>query len=468
MNIRTRFAPSPTGIMHIGNVRTALMNYLFAQQKQGTFILRIEDTDPKRNLDPGAKQIISHLTWLGITFDEGPEIGGKFPPYFQSQRNDIYTNYLNDLKAKNFIYPCFCTPEELDKKRVRQIAMKRPPRYDRTCLQLSQESVAEHLKSKPFIWRMKVDSTKKIHFSDLSHGILTFDLKNFSDFPITRADGSATFMFANCVDDIDMKISHVLRGEDHLTNSVGQVVMFESFKATVPTFWHLPVLCNTTGKKLSKRDQGFSLDDLHQDGFLPEAICNYLAILGKSFTEEILSLPELIKIYDFKNIQATSQIKYDLEKLRWVNHKWIERYDLDKLVVLCKPFLKEKYDLSCITDEQLKMLIKIIQPNMITLRNSISLLEFYFETPQISLQEIKEIISKEYAEEAVNILKKHAGNDNFYDAVSLDAEKEKVSKKIIWSTFRYILTGSTRGLQINELLQILSTKEIKKRIDCIG
>jgi nondiscriminating glutamyl-tRNA synthetase len=467
MNIRTRFAPSPTGIMHIGNVRTALMNYLFAQQKQGSFILRVEDTDPKRNFDPGAKQIIAHLTWLGITFDEGPGVGGDAAPYFQSERADIYKKRLEELKEKDFIYPCFCTSEELDKKRERQIAMKRPPRYDRTCLNLSEEKRAEYVASKPFIWRMKVDSSKKIQFPDLSHGTLNFDLKNFSDFPISRADGSSTFMFANCVDDIEMNITYVLRGEDHLTNSVGQVVMFEAFGAKVPTFWHLPVLCNVTGKKLSKRDQGFSLNDLHEEGFLPEAICNYLGILGKSFTEEILSLPELIKNYDFETIHAASQIKYDLEKLRWVNHKWIERYDLDALVTASKPFLAKKYDISSTTDEQLKMLLGIIQPNMVTLKNAASLLEFYFAAPKVSLQEIRQLISEENAERALYILKKHAGEENFYDLVSQDASEEKIPKKAIWSTFRYVLTGSARGLQIKELLIALSAEEIKKRISSV-
>lgn len=467
MNIRTRFAPSPTGIMHIGNVRTALMNYIFAQQKEGTFVLRVEDTDPQRNFDPGAKRIIAHLKWLNINFGEGPEVGGEAGPYFQSQRTEIYKKQLEVLKENDFIYPCFCTAEELDKKRERQIAMKRPPRYDRTCLNLSAETRKEKLETLPYIWRMKVDSSKKIQFSDLSHGTLTFDLKNFSDFPISRADGSFTFMFANCVDDIEMKISYVLRGEDHLTNSVGQVVMFQAFGAELPTFWHLPVLCNTTGKKLSKRDQGFSLDDLQQEGFLPEAICNYLGILGKSFTEEILSLPELVKNYDFTSINAASQIKYDLEKLRWVNHKWIERYETKDLVAAAKPFLAEKYDLSSVSEDQLNVLFSIIQPNMVTLKDAGPLLEFFFNAPQISLQDVKSNITEEHAEQVMYIFKKQAGTDAFYDAIQTDAKEANIPKRALWSTFRYILTGSAKGLQIKELLQSLSSKEIKKRIDSV-
>ena len=467
MKIRTRFAPSPTGIMHIGNVRTALMNYLFAQQKQGTFIVRIEDTDAERNFDPGAQQILADLKWLGIFFDEGPHVGGDFAPYFQSQRIEIYQEYLKKLIEKDFAYPCFCTTEELEKKRTRQIATKRPPRYDRACLNLSKETRTELLATKPFIWRMKVDSDKKIQFSDLSHGTLTFDLKNFSDFPIARADGSFTFMFANCVDDITMKISHVLRGEDHLTNTVGQIVMFEAFEAQAPTFWHLPVLCNTTGKKLSKRDQGFSLNDLKEDGFLPEAICNYLAILGKSFSEEILSLPELVQNYDFETIHAASQIKYDLEKLRWVNHKWIEKYNLDALIKLSRPFLEEKYDLSSISQEQLNLLFSVIQPNMVTLRNCIPLLEFYFVKPEISLADVKKDISEEHADKIIALFKKHTDKEDFYDAVHKESKEEKLPQKDTWSALRYVLTGSPRGLQVKELLQVLSTDEIVKRINAV-
>jgi nondiscriminating glutamyl-tRNA synthetase len=466
MNIRTRFAPSPTGTMHIGNVRTALMNYLFAQQKAGTFIIRIEDTDAERNFDPGAQQILADLAWLGIPFAEGPHVGGNYAPYFQSERSDLYKTHLKKLIDTDYAYPCFCTSEELEKKRARQIAMKRPPRYDRSCLHLSAETRLELMKQQPFIWRMKVDSDKKISFSDLSHGTLTFDLKNFSDFPIARADGSFTFMFANCVDDITMKISHVLRGEDHLTNTVGQIVMFEAFQATAPTFWHLPVLCNTTGKKLSKRDQGFSLHDLQQQGFLPEAICNYLAILGKSFSEEILSIEELVKNYDFETIHAASQIKYDLEKLRWVNHKWIEKYDLDRVIKLCLPGLQEKYNLARVSEEQLQLLFSIIRPSMTTLNDSIDVLEFYFVAPKISLADLKNV-SMEHAEAILTLFKNHAGSEDFYSSVHQAAKQAQLPQKDLWSALRYVLTGSARGLQVKELLQVLSTDEVTKRINAV-
>ena len=189
-------------------------------------------------------------------------------PYFQSQRNEIYQKHLEFLKENNFVYKCFCTQKELDVKRQRQIALKKPPRYDGTCSNLTIEQIQEKTDNNiPFIWRMKVDPTKKISFQDLARGELNFELKNFSDFPLTRTDNSFTFMFANCVDDFEMEISHVLRGEDHLTNSVGQVVLLQAFEKTIPIFWHLSILCNTTGKNYQNVIKGFRLKILRLKGF---------------------------------------------------------------------------------------------------------------------------------------------------------------------------------------------------------
>src|SRR3972149_8803029 len=214
--VRVRFAPSPTGLMHLGNIRSALLNFLFARQKNGIFILRIEDTDSQRNFDPGGKQIFSDLKWLNIDYDEGPEKDGSYGPYFQSQRTNIYQEKLEELHKKNYVYRCFCTVEELEKKRKRQIALKQPPRYDRTCLALSEKEINENIGSKKsYIWRMKINQSENISVDDMARGIIKFDLQNFSDFALTRTDGSFTFIFANCIDDILMRITHVFRGEDH-------------------------------------------------------------------------------------------------------------------------------------------------------------------------------------------------------------------------------------------------------------
>lgn len=356
--IRLRFAPSPTGMMHLGNIRTALMNALFACKNNGSFVLRIEDTDAARNFDPGALNIIQDLTWLGLTYDEGPGKGGPYAPYFQSERAPLYQKSLDQLIAKNAVYRCFCSPEELDKQRTRQIALKKPPRYDRTCLQLSADAINKKLDQKiPFIWRYLLDHTQQISINDLAHGPINFDLKNFSDFPLTRGDGSFTFIFANFVDDMLMNMTHVIRGEDHLTNTACQAVLFHAFNATIPTFWHLPILCNVEGKKLSKRDFGFSLRDLKNNGFLPEAIINYLAIIGGgSFANEVMSFDQLAQAIDFDHINATGQVKFDPEKLRWMNNKWIARISAQELYDRCLPYLTQAYpNLHNIDTEQLNI-----------------------------------------------------------------------------------------------------------------
>ncbi len=210
--VRLRFAPSPTGIMHLGNIRAALLNYLFARQKDGSFVLRIEDTDPQRNFDPGGAKIIADLQWLSLNYDEGPAIEGPYAPYLQSRRSSLYQEKLKELQEKGVIYRCFCTSEELDKRRQRQIALKQPPRYDRTCAKLSSQEIQQKLDAGiPFIWRFKIDHAKTVSFEDLARGTMKFDAANFSDFPITRQDGSPTFMFANAVDDITMNITVVMR-----------------------------------------------------------------------------------------------------------------------------------------------------------------------------------------------------------------------------------------------------------------
>lgn len=464
--IRTRFAPSPTGIMHIGNIRTALLNYLFARKNNGSCILRIEDTDPKRDFDPGAKKIQEHLAWLSLEFDEGPARSNKYGPYFQSKRTEIYQKHLQYLINNNFSYRCFCSQEELEIRKQRQIAMKKPPRYDKTCAKLSNEKIKENLSNKkPFVWRMKVDNTQKLTFQDLARGTLSFDLKNFSDFPITREDGSFTFMFANCVDDFEMKITHVLRGEDHLTNTVGQVVLLQALNQEIPIFWHLAILCNKEGKKLSKRDQGFSLEDLKQQGFLPEAICNYLGIIGGSFEKEILTLSELTQAYNFENISSTSQIRYDIEKLKWVNHKWITQSEIATLTELCKPFLQYTYDLSQVTDQNLQCLVNAIRTDMNTLQDSVDLLQFYFKKPKITLDQLEQTINSEKISKLLEIIQQpHDNWKSYFDAIKQQAKENNISNKELFSSIRLLITGSAKGLQIHDLFECLGSQEFFTRL----
>ncbi len=450
-SVRVRFAPAPTGKMHLGNIRTALENYLFAHKMNGQLVLRIEDTDPERNFDPGAHQIIATLKWLGLNHDEGP--------YFQSERTTIYQEKLKELEKKGFIYRCFCSTEELEKKRERQIALKKPPRYDRTCLNLSDEVIQKKLaNNEPFIWRFKVNSEKTVEFTDLARGILPFDLSNFSDFPITRQDGSVTFIFANAIDDMLMNITHVLRGADHLTNTVNQILIYHAFNAPVPIFWHLPILCNIEGKKLSKRDFGFSLEDLKNAGYLSEAIINYLGIIGGSVKDEIMSLEQLVQSFP-EHPSSTDHIKYDVEKLNWVNHKWIEQLNPAQLVAACKPFLEQVYDIKHISENKLENLLTLVQSDLITLKTAVEAIQFYFKEPVIT-ETINPALIALFAKHKDTINDPH----EFIEALKEDARKENIAPSTLLQTIRLLLIGSKKGPHLEGLLKALDKKEIVKRL----
>lgn len=468
---RLRFAPSPTGMMHLGNIRTALMNFLFAKQKNGAFILRVEDTDPARNFDKGAKKIIEDLTWLGISYDEGPETGGPYAPYFQSERTNLYQEVLQNLIDKKLVYRCFCTNEELDKRRARQIALKKPPRYDRTCLQLAEDEIKQKLAhNTPFIWRFKLDHAKKITIKDLSHGEITFDMKNFSDFPLSRGDGSFTFMFANFVDDMLMRMTTVIRGEDHLTNTAGQAALYEALEAPIPTFWHLPILCNIDGKKLSKRDFGFSLRDLIDAGFLPEALLNYLAIIGGgSFNNEIMSIEELIKTLNFDKINATGQVKYDVEKLTWTNNKWIDKLDPLTLTERCLPYLKEAYpQVADMNLETLTNILQILKTDFNTLKDSVEAVRFYFEKPKYNPDDLAAFQNKAQLSALVSeLLEKTSDSNEFMKLAKLKAKQHEIAIKDMFGFIRYGLIGSKQGSSINDLLEVLGAKESRTRLESL-
>lgn len=472
-NPRVRFAPAPTGMMHLGNIRTALMNYLIAKQKDGTFIMRVEDTDPERNFDPGAVKIMEDLAWLGLDFQEGPGKDGGFGPYFQSERTELYKKKLQEFIDKELVYRCFCTSEELDKKRARQIALKKPPRYDRSCLRLAKEESDTKAESTSFIWRMKMDPEKKLTINDLSHDTVTFDLKHFSDFPITRQNGTVTFMFANFVDDLLMNITCAIRGEDHLSNTAGQAAMYDASGETMPSFWHMPILCNIDGKKLSKRDFGFSLRDLKDSGFLSEAILNYLAIIGGSFKNEIMSLEELSQAIDYDHLPTTGQIKYDVDKLRWVNHKWICRSDSLKITQLCRPYLEESYPtVKDLSDKDLSLIIEHIQKEMITLDDAVQLLAFYFSEPAY-LKTVANILVdplklSSYKALLRETLEEDTG-DLFLSKVKEYVKVAGIKPKEAFSYIRYALTGIPKGPGVGELVEMLgydiSKNRIKKLLD---
>lgn len=457
-----RFAPSPTGFMHLGNVRAALLNFLFARQKGGTFILRIEDTDPQRNIDAGAEHILNDLAWLNLTYDEGPIKGGPHAPYFQSERSHFYKAHLEILEAKGLVYPCFCSTEELERKRQRQIASRQPPRYDRTCLRISPHERTARMAKEPYIWRFKLPD-ESVTIKDIGRGTVVFDFKNFSDFPLTRQDGTFTFIFANFVDDLLMDITHVIRGEDHLTNTALQAALYNAFNHELPLFWHLPIICNSQGKKLSKRDFGFSLSDLRTAGFLPEAICNYLAILGGSFEQEIMNFDELINTLDFNHVSSASTIKYDTEKLRWINHKWLSKISLEELAKRCRPYLIHAYKKAeHLAEEKLMFILSFVRTEMATLHDCVNALAFYFKEPKVT-EPLNPL--------ALNVLKSTLTSpedlkdaEAFLARLRSEGKAHNLSTKELFALLRQGLTGQTHGPSIKELIELLGSQASYDRL----
>jgi len=472
--VRVRFAPAPTGMMHLGNIRTALFNYLLAQQKNGTYILRIEDTDRERNYDPDAKKIIEDLHWLGMDYDEGPHKGGPYTPYFQSQRDPIYKKCLDELIAKkDLVYRCFCTAEELEKKRTRQIALKLPPRYDRMCMNLNAQELQKQLDAGTlFVWRLKIDHSLVLTITDLAHGNVKFDLSNFSDFPLTRGDGTFTFLFANFCDDMDMKITNVIRGEDHLSNTACQAALYHAFNFPLPIFWHMPILINTDGKKLSKRDFGFSLRDLKESGYLPQAICNYLAVIGGSYEQEFMDMAALIKAVNVDTPHTTGQITYDVEKLTWFNRKWIAQTPNEQLVTLCRPYLEAAYpEAQNISDALLTPLLNIIKTEMTMLKDCVELVKFMFVSPENVMIEIGACVPQENSarikELVASCLPRIGDSAQFALALKDGAKEANIPLKEIFWTVRLALMGSTKGPTIHELVDMLGADEARKRLEII-
>ncbi|HHE76843.1 MAG TPA: glutamate--tRNA ligase, partial [Candidatus Parcubacteria bacterium] len=363
--IRVRFAPSPTGYLHIGSARTALFNFLFARKNKGKFILRIEDTDRERSKQEFELDIIENLKWLGIEWDEGPALAspyretrespifnfqsskerkytGNYGPYRQSERRDAYKKYLEKLLKEGKAYYCFCSKEELEAKKQDQISRGLPPRYDGKCSNLSREEVEKNLREgKDFVIRFKIPE-KKILFNDLIRGKIEFDASLFGDIVIAKNLETPLYNFASVVDDFEMKITHIIRGEDHLSNTPKQILLQEALGFPSSAYAHLPLILGQDKTKLSKRHGAMAVGEYKRKGYLPEAIINFLALLGwnPDTEREIYPLPSLIKDFSIKKIQKSGAI-FNLEKLDYLNGFYIRQKPIEKLTELCLPYLIE-------------------------------------------------------------------------------------------------------------------------------
>ncbi|MBI2054351.1 MAG: glutamate--tRNA ligase [Candidatus Staskawiczbacteria bacterium] len=338
--IRVRFAPSPTGPLHVGGARTALFNYLFARKNNGRFILRVEDTDLKRSEIKWTEEIIEGLKWLSINWDEGPDIGGELGPYKQSQRIDIYKKYLENLLNENKAYYCFCSEEELEAKRQEQMARGVAPKYDGKCANLSEKEVKENLKEgKQSVIRFRI-ANENVKFEDLIRGKIEFDAGLLGDVVIAKNLNNPLFHFAVVVDDFLMKISHVIRGEEHLSNTPRQILIQEALGFSRPVYAHLPLMLNPDRSKLSKRYGDTVLKDYRSKGYLPEAMVNFMVLLGwnPGTEKEIFSLSQLEKEFSIEKTQKAGAI-FNIQRLDFLNGFYIRQKPTEKLAELCIPYL---------------------------------------------------------------------------------------------------------------------------------
>lgn len=353
--VRVRFAPSPTGFLHIGGARTALFNWFFARQNKGQLVLRIEDTDSVRQKEDSIDQILDSLKWLGIDWDEGPEKGGDFGPYYQSQRQSFYTAAADKLIQNRKAYYCFCTEEELETERERQRKEGTLVRYSGKCRDLSENEVQERLEQglKPVI-RIKLADFDQIVVKDIIRGSVKFKSDQFDDFIIIKSNGLPAYNFACVVDDYAMQISHVIRAEEHLSNTPKQQYLYEALGYTIPKFAHLSMILAPDRSKLSKRHGATSVSEFKDMGCLPEAIINYLTLLGWSPGEgqsEIISPEQTIRSFSLDKVSKTAAV-YDIQKLIWLNGQYITEYNLDKLTLYAVPFLIQEGIVSSIEAEQ--------------------------------------------------------------------------------------------------------------------
>src|SRR6266542_6371819 len=338
--MRVRFAPSPTGQLHVGNARTALFNWLLAHGKDGTFILRIEDTDAERSTRESEHSILEDLRWLGLDWDEGPDVGGLHGPYRQSERLHLYASYANELMTGGHAYFCFCSPQQLDAERQADLAAARPPRYRGTCRSLAPEESRRRMEAgeRPVI-RFKVPDSTEVAFHDVVRGDVTFNTEQFGDPIIVRSDGRPQYNFAVVIDDALMEITHVIRGEDHISNTPRQILLYQALGFTPPEFAHLSLVMGPDHSPLSKRHGATSVAEFRAKGYLPEALLNYLALIGWSpgGGDELLPIDELARRFTLEAVGHSAGV-FDEEKLAWANRHYLKMADPVRLAELSVPY----------------------------------------------------------------------------------------------------------------------------------
>jgi glutamyl-tRNA synthetase len=471
---RVRFAPSPTGHWHIGNARTAILNWLFARHVNGKFVLRIEDTDPERSKSEYVEHIYEDLNWLGLHWDEGPDVGGDYGPYRQSQRLDIYQRYANQLLKEGKAYHCFCNSDELEQMRKTAIEEGRPVTYNRKCLHLSEQEKQDLINEgrKPAI-RFKVPAGE-VEFNDLVKDKISFDVENIGDFVIMRAEGVPTYNFACVVDDSLMKITHVIRGDDHVSNTPRQILLSEALKMDVPIFSHIPMILGPDRMRLSKRHGATSVDEYRINGYIPEALINFLSLLSWSSQsgDEILSKERLINEFDFSRISKSAAV-FNVEKLDWMNGQYIRDMDIDKLTKLTIPFFEQVgYDTH--DYEKTKKIVAALQDKIENLSQITEHAKIFFQDHiTIEDSDARAIIRKDTSQKVFwSFLRELRAIDRidvniFRDIMKVVQKETGIMGRDLWMPIRVALTGKVHGPELPVVIDLFGKDKCQRLIENI-
>ncbi len=479
--VRVRIAPSPSGNLHIGTARTALFNYLFAKKNNGKFVLRIEDTDAERTSQAYIDNIFDSLKALGLNWDEGPDVGGPYGPYTQSERFDIYPKYVQELIDKGFAYECFCTPEELEAEKEEATKNKQAYVYSKKCENLTDEQKAKLRAEgrKPAI-RFNIQKAQKafhdssiLKFDDLVKGELHMDTDLLGDFVILKSNGTPTYNFAVVIDDMLMKISHVIRGEDHISNTFKQILIFEALGAKVPRFGHLGMILAPDRSKLSKRHGATAVSEFVEKGYLTDALINFVALLGWSPSDgqEIKTVDEIAKDFRIGEISSSNSI-FEYDKLNWMNSHYIKMLPIDELKERLKPYLT-KYNLNELTDAEYTRMVEVTREPLTLLSDITDAVPYFFgETVEIEPEVQTDVLDTEISQDVLKEFEKQAPDwdwteENLHEKLEAfrgEFKEKGIKPKVTMWAIRAAVTGRTRGADMTAILAILGKDKVLKRI----
>ena len=466
--MRARFAPSPTGHLHVGNARTALFNWLAAHHENGTFILRIEDTDVERSTRESEDAIRADLQWMGLTWDEGVEVGGEFGPYRQSERLGIYAEYAQRLLEHRHAYYCFCSAEKLEAERQSMLKQGIPPKYTGTCRSIAPDAAQSRVQSgEKAVIRLRVPVSRDVTFNDVVRGAVTFHTDVIGDPVLVRSDGMPAYNYAVVIDDALMKVTHVIRGEDHISNTPRQVLLYEAFGWTPPTFAHLSLVMGPDHTPLSKRHGATSVAEFRHKGYLPEALVNYLALIGWSpgEGEEVLPLPELARRFDLSKVAHSAGV-FDEDKLAWVNRHYLKAADPKTLTGSAIPFLRDSgIVLGTLSDAGKEWLVSIVPvlassvDRLNQLPERLRTIFSYDAANAMSRAEIRSELASESGRKVVAALAEElqttarlTDRGIFRAAANRVKEKSGQKGKALFHPIRAVLTGEAEGPELDLLV----------------